>query len=98
MFAFRTVTRNPRNPVVSIYVLRDGEPRPRAVLRHSGRQKGCGVGASFSWRGSSFLYSATDGPAAIVDSRDGSVRSLSGFTDRLPRSWPGERVTAHWLN
>jgi hypothetical protein len=95
-FAFRTVTR-PRGEVV-VYVLRDGEKQPTQVLRHAGRQAGCGVGASFSWHGRALLYTATDGPATIVDTRDGTIVSLIRIASELQRRAPGERGTAHWLS
>lgn len=96
--ALRTVTRDARRPVVAIHVVRAGETRPKKVLTHRARQRGCGVGVSFSWKGDSFLYSATDGPIAIVNARSGSVRDLSGLVRRLPRQWAGERASAGWLS
>jgi hypothetical protein len=94
--AFRTVTEGQR-PRVVVHVLRAGETRPTAVLHHHGRQVGCGVGASFTWRGSRLLYSATDGPAAIVDTGTGRSRSLSKLGARIPHRWRGERPYVYWL-
>ena len=88
-FAFRTVTR-PRGAVV-VYVLRDGEKRPTPVLRHAGRQAGCGVGASFTWHGRSLLYAATDGPATIVDTGNGTDREPDPDRLAAPPPRPGRR-------
>jgi hypothetical protein len=95
-FAFRTVAQAPRKGVV-VYVLRDGAERAVPVLRHAGRQMGCGVGASFSWHGRSLLYAATDGPARIVDPRHGTTVNLTRIASKLPRRAQRERPTAHWL-
>ena len=96
MFAFRTV-RRPRGAVV-VYVLRAGEAKPTAVLRHRGAQLGCGVGASFSWHRRALLYAASDGPTVIVDIHAGTRIDLTRVATHLPSRVPGERGTAHWLS
>jgi hypothetical protein len=59
---------------------------------------GCGVAASFSWHDRYLLYSSTDGPTVVIDTRDGSVSYLSELAARLPRRVPAERPTAYWLS
>ena len=94
-FGFRTVTR-PRGDVV-VYLLRAGVTRPAPVLRYRGSQVGCGVGASFAWKGRYVLYSATDGPAAVFDARTRRVVSLAVLQSALSRSrW--ERPSTHWAS
>jgi hypothetical protein len=94
-FAFRTVTR-PRGNVV-VYILRAGEERPAAVFRHRGSQLGCGVGASFTWKGRHALYASTDGPAAVFDARSDRIRRLGDLMAALP-STRGERASVFWAS
>jgi hypothetical protein len=92
-FALRTVTRQ-RSKIV-VYVLTAGRERPVAVFRHRGAQIGCGVGATFSWNDRFLLYAATDGPAAVVDSRSGHALSLAQVMRDLPVR-AGGAVRVHW--
>lgn len=94
--AFRTRPED-GSGTVALQVLGPGPRRAAVVHRHRLGQVGCGVGASLSWSGRFVLYSASDGPAIVVDARTRHVRRLDDVLARLPRR-AGERARAHWAS
>jgi hypothetical protein len=100
-FAYRLSNARPgaRRGHATLYVLRAGEGRARAVYRQRFGQVGCGYGASLSWHGHSLLYRATDSQGvaetALLRS-DGRVTRLTPLLRALPRIVPTTPGNAFW--
>jgi hypothetical protein len=100
-FAFRVSKARPgmRRSTATVYVLRAGENRGRAIHRHRLDQSGCGSGAGLDWDGSSVLYVSRDRTGlaeAAVLAPDGSRIALAPLLRALPRISPHTPGNAFW--
>lgn len=75
----------------TIYVLKPGSRRPRALLRHRVTFSLCGRGVQLWWRGSWLLYAAGEGHVIALDTAGTQVVDLT----RVLRGLPGTRPTSH---
>jgi hypothetical protein len=100
-FAFRVsrARQGMRRSTATVYVLRAGEGRARAIHSHRLDQSGCGSGAGIDWDGSSMLYVSRDQSGiaeAAVLAPDGSRIALAPLLRALPRISPHTPGNAFW--
>jgi hypothetical protein len=75
----------------TIYVLRPGSRRPRALFSHRVVFSLCGRGVQLWWRGRWLLYAAGEGHVIAFDTAGANVVDLTSTLRRLP----GTRATSH---
>lgn len=97
-FAFRLSNTHPgaHSGTATVYLLRARSTQAQPIYRHRLGPSGCAVGASFSWHGSSLMYSSSDGALAILDTRSHAATNLTTLTANLPHRSPAERALADW--
>jgi hypothetical protein len=98
LFSFR-VARRPQPGPATVYVLRSGEHRARAVYHHGFGQQGCGYNLTLDWEGSSLLYGSNDGsgvPEVAVLAPNGSTTRLTPLLKALPRKVRTTPGNAFW--
>jgi hypothetical protein len=94
-FAYRLSTARPgaRSSAATVYVLRAGSTRPRPIYHARLGPSGCAYGAGLAWRGTSLLYSSSDGTLAVLGPRTIDLTHLA-----LPHRWRLDRPHAVWLS
>jgi hypothetical protein len=97
-FAFRLSDAHAgsRSGSATVYLLKAGATRAEPLYLHRLGPSGCAVGAGFSWRGSSLLYSSSDGTLALLDADRRAGVNLTRLAARLPHRSAGERALAAW--
>lgn len=97
-FAFRLTDAHPgsQSSRATVYVLRAGTTRARAIYRHSMGPSGCAEGANLTWHGRFLLYNSTDGRKAVLDTAKHHAIDLTRLARLLPHCNRGETAGVYW--